>query len=259
MKNAVTKVEEKVPAYVGSNLPITQSDFDILKDQRRMLMEYVSGQLVKDVDYGVIPGVKKSSLFKPGAEKLLRLFGLGIRVSKISQELDRQNNFALVEYKAEVFHMATGNVVAECEGSCNSQEKKYKERKVYVKGREPITEATPVCDILNTLQKMSQKRAMVGAVILAVAASDFFTQDFDDPEDARSAGAVTGDQTEKCTSPTVTKVSTKVQQNVQAGSEEIPNCELCGTLMRISQSGSSYWCPNFKDGKGEHSRIERKT
>jgi hypothetical protein len=41
-------------------------------------------------------------------------------------------------------------------------------------------EMTPIADIQNTLMKMAQKRAFVGATILAVGASDFFTQDLED-------------------------------------------------------------------------------
>lgn len=37
-----------------------------------------------------------------------------------------------------------------------------------------------VADLVNTLQKMAQKRALVAATLLAVNASEFFTQDLDD-------------------------------------------------------------------------------
>ena len=37
-----------------------------------------------------------------------------------------------------------------------------------------------IADQVNTIQKMSQKRALVGAVLLAVNASEFFTQDVED-------------------------------------------------------------------------------
>jgi hypothetical protein len=42
---------------------------------------------------------------------------------------------------------------------------------------------TPISDIQNTLMKMAQKRAMVGATILAAAASDFFSQDIEDMDE----------------------------------------------------------------------------
>jgi hypothetical protein len=37
-----------------------------------------------------------------------------------------------------------------------------------------------VCDLVNTIQKMAQKRAFVGATLLGVNASEFFTQDIED-------------------------------------------------------------------------------
>src|ERR1044072_6946392 len=37
-----------------------------------------------------------------------------------------------------------------------------------------------ICDQVNTIQKMAQKRSLVGAVLIAVNASEFFTQDVED-------------------------------------------------------------------------------
>lgn len=37
-----------------------------------------------------------------------------------------------------------------------------------------------ICDLVNTIQKMAQKRAMVAAVLIGCNASEFFTQDLDD-------------------------------------------------------------------------------
>lgn len=211
--------------YVGSNLPVTQADFDALSAQRKMLLEFVAKQLRKDVDYGVVPGTPKSSLFKPGGEKLTRLFGLGSRFTLTDKVLDKQANFALFTYKVEIIHLKSGQVIAECEGTCNSQEKKYKERTAWVynektKKKEPVKELTPVFDILNTLMKMAQKRAFVGGVILAVGASDFFTQDIDDIQDAQSIGVAAEARDVTSSIPTVTKVSsepTEIHDNQKSG------------------------------------------
>lgn len=37
-----------------------------------------------------------------------------------------------------------------------------------------------MCDLVNTIQKMAQKRAFIGACLIAVNASEYFTQDLDD-------------------------------------------------------------------------------
>jgi hypothetical protein len=197
--------------YLGSNLPVTRADFEALSDQRKMLLEFVAKQLRKDVDYGVIPGTPKSSLFKPGAEKLARLFGLGIKLNLSDKTIDKAQNFAMFTYKAEIVHLKSGQMIAECEASCNSQEKKYKERAVWINNKKE-KEITPIFDILNTLQKMAQKRAMVGGVILAVGASDFFTQDIDDVEDSNSIGAAPQARDVSSSVPNVTKVSSEIHQ-----------------------------------------------
>ena len=139
-----------------------------LQNQRHQLRKFIASQLNDGSDYGIVPGTKKNSLYKPGAEKLANLFQLGSRIAKSEKTIDIKDNFAMFATTIEVFHLKTGTAISQCEGITNSQESKYKSR--------------PVCDILNTLAKMAQKRAYVGAVIIAVGASDFFTQDMEDTE-----------------------------------------------------------------------------
>jgi hypothetical protein len=163
---------------------ISSEDLQRVVNHLEIVKEAVSKVLKEgiDSDYAIVPGTQKKALLKPGAEKIMRLFNLGVRFVQVDNELDRYENFALYSYNAEVYNLKTGIVIASCEGTANSQEKKYKERAVYKNkvfaGMEPV----PVCDILNTLKKMAQKRAMVGAVILATGASDYFTQDEDEIE-----------------------------------------------------------------------------
>lgn len=212
---AVLPPEHHLDTFSPS-LGVTRNMLVDQENQRKMLKEFVSGQLRSNIDYGVVPGTKKPSLLKPGAEKIRGLFGLNIKLDCTSKELDRTGNFAMFTYKAQVYR--GDNLVAECEGSANSQEQKYKERTVWrwsdkAKKKEAIKEDTPVCDILNTLQKMAQKRAYVGAVILAVGASDFFSQDIDDPEDARSVGTAPRIDDDPSAIPNATKVSETPNEN----------------------------------------------
>lgn len=112
------------------------------------------------------------------------------------------------------------HLVAEAEGSCNSFEKKYRFRNAqricptcgqpaifaskqkpgwfcwnkkggcgatFSAGNEQIEKqetgqvANPdIFDTINTIEKMAQKRALVAATLLAVNASEFFTQDMED-------------------------------------------------------------------------------
>lgn len=234
----------------SSNMPVTREDVEALKRQRELLREFVGSQLREgiDNDFAVIPGTNKKSLLKPGAEKLARLFGLGVRVRLVDKEIDRHQNFAMFNYAADIYLLRNPSVViATCEASCNSQEKKYRERTVYEKGAKK-KEETPIFDILNTLQKMCQKRAIVGGIILAVGGSDFFTQDLDGPEDAEQLGVRA--QTEPKRATVVVPSATSATSQEQS---DVPGC--CGRMMMVSkyenkQTGAfDYYCTVCKTSK----------
>lgn len=183
-------IETTAVALTSNNsLPVNRQDLSAMSEKRTVLREFVKSQLKEgiDGDFAVVPGTQKKSLLQPGAQKLCQLFGLSISLERVMAELDHNGNFAMYVYKATVTHIRSGEKIAECEGVCNSKEKKYATRSTW-KGNQKTTEETPVYDILNTLMKMAQKRAMVGAVIQATGASDFFSQDIDDEKDAEQVG-----------------------------------------------------------------------
>lgn len=162
MSNEVVVLDQRNLA-----VELTSSAVSALSNQRIQLKEFIKNQLVKDVDYGRIPGTAKDTLYKPGAEKIANIFQLGSRIVDVQKEVSFEPPaFAMFTYRVEMFHLPSGKIISQCEGSCNSEEKKYKK--------------VQIGDLLNTLQKMAQKRAYVGAVIIATGASDFFTQDLED-------------------------------------------------------------------------------
>lgn len=159
------------------------SSLETYNTQLSMIKSFVQSQLRQETDYGVIPGTTKPTLYKPGAEKLAKLFNLGVSKIESVDNVDFEKNIAYLKRTVYLDNLATGRTIAVCEGSTNSQEKKYKERKKYENNRVVGYEPIPIGDILNTLNKMAIKRAYVGAVIMAVGASDFFTQDLEDMKD----------------------------------------------------------------------------
>lgn len=247
--NGVT-VREPVVFEMG----VTKQALEKLKVQRELLKEFVQSQLVEadfsndgsgEGDYGVIPGTRKRCLFKAGAEKLQRLFVFGCRTKQTHKHVDLKANYAEFEYEAEIFHIPSGLTVSTCQGSANSQEVKYKERTVYkevtVKGkktRQSEKVETPVGDVLNTLMKMAQKRAMVGATIVATGASEYFTQDVLDEADLRGA--------QRNAVPPKEKASASAAQGAPAAEAAAPMC--CGREMRLSNYADRetgvrpYWC-----------------
>lgn len=231
---------------------VSKQDVEALKKQRDLLREFVSSQLVEatqannfEGDYGVIPGTKKRTLFKQGAEKLNRLFQLGCRFKVVDKMIEREANFAMFTYKAEIYSLRNPDVViAECDGSVNSQEVKYKERTEWrevkdSKGKgtgrkESHKVETPIFDVMNTLMKMAQKRAMLGATLLATGASEYFTQDMLEEEDLKKAPPAEGTEGQ-------------AQQQPEAGAAKGPSDKPplhCGKLMMESKwpkSGQPEW------------------
>jgi len=219
-----------IPADFVSSLPATRADLEYLSEQRKMLREFVSKELIRDSDFGVIPGTKKATLYKPGAEKLKVLFKLGFNTVLTRETINAKENFAMFTYKTQVYRLDDQSmIVGECEASCNSQEKKYRERSVWINNQRHM-EATPIFDIMNTLQKMAQKRAFVGAIIISVGASDFFTQDIDDPDDGKQLGTVPQTNAEPAAVPRATNAHSV--NDAQTGS---PVCPGCGQPMGISK------------------------
>jgi hypothetical protein len=84
---------------------------------------------------------------------------------------DWENGFFYYEFKVTVHKTLTDGreiILAECYGSANSKEKRYHNQDAFM--------------IVNTLQKMGIKRALVGATLQATGASGLFTQDLEDME-----------------------------------------------------------------------------
>jgi hypothetical protein len=157
--------------------------------------------LVKDAlkegrDYGMIPGIDKPSLLKPGAERVSLAFGCSTRFRIVEREVDHDrvvqwvkrkkifegpkearrfvrdeetNGTSLGLYRyvveCEIVHRESGQVVGACLGTCSSMESKYIDRPR---------------DTENTILKMAEKRAMVGATLTTFGLSEQFTQDVED-------------------------------------------------------------------------------
>lgn len=122
--------------------------------------------LVKDRDYGVIPGTgPKPTLLKPGAECLLQFFGFGCRV--VRRELVHIEGRTTPVGAYYTMAVTRGELtVSECEGYAGLDEK--------------AKDGRPKWKSWNTVVKMAQKRALVGATVLACRASGLFNIDLED-------------------------------------------------------------------------------
>jgi hypothetical protein len=142
------------------------------------LREITKKVLIEGVDYGRIPGAPKPTLYKSGAENLLRFYGLGHRIVACEKTEDWENGFFYYTYRVRVFRpMPDGTEItlSECDGSANVREPKFARKKDGTP-RDPYEQ-------VNSLQKMALKRALVGAALQATGGSGLFTQDIEDMTD----------------------------------------------------------------------------
>ena len=131
----------------------------------KTMIAFVAAQMKKGIDYGIIPGTKKPTLLKPGAEKLCRLFSLRPSYELIHFIADFDKPLFHYHYRCTLVRQ--GEMVGQGDGSCNSREKKYEKQKYRI------------FDLTNTVCKIAQKRALVAAVLSSCGASEFFTQDLE--------------------------------------------------------------------------------
>lgn len=125
-------------------------------------------QFKANIDCRMIPSKKYGDTFtltKAGAEKICHFFKLDYQLFAMpSTKLDFVNNIFYYAHECKLSYQ--GIMVGNGFGNCNNFETKYK--KTY----------SP--DILNTLDKMSQKRAFISSVLLTTGGSRFFGQKMSD-------------------------------------------------------------------------------
>lgn len=168
------------------------------------VQEVMRAVMKPEVHYGKIPGAgDKPTLLKAGAEVLCMVFRIAdeYRVEDLSTA-------DMVRYRVTCIgkHQMTGAILGEGMGEASSGEEKYKWRKAVCKEEWDETPAnlrrvkhargkggssykveqirTEPADIANTVLKMANKRAKMAMVLNVTAASDCFSQDLEDMDEA---------------------------------------------------------------------------
>jgi hypothetical protein len=157
----------------------------------------VQKTLKRDHDYGIIPGTTKPTLLKPGAEKILLMFGLTSEYEFMDKIEDFRKGF--FSYSIKCILTKNGGKITEGVGHCNTFEGRYRWR--WVKESEipsNIDKENLVCrkdrwgrtiyrisnddpyTLANTVLKMAKKRAQIDAVLTVGSLSEVFTQDLED-------------------------------------------------------------------------------
>lgn len=165
----------------------------------KAVLEVMQAVMREGEHYGKIPGTDKPTLLKAGAEKLCMAFRIAdeYRVEDLSTA-------DAVRYRVTCvgIHQTSGVTLGSGMGECSTSEEKFRWRKAICKEE---FEATPSnmrrikyargkggghytqeqvrmepADLANTVLKMACKRAKMAMVLNATAASDCFTQDWEE-------------------------------------------------------------------------------
>lgn len=228
-------------------------DLEEAQTRYRMMVEFVRTLMTDGIDFGRITESQKPTLYKPGAEKLNRFFGLTVEFERAEGTVENwAQDDPFFNYRYGCVISKDRALVARAYGSCNSREDKYAWRWVLrhevppgldpdklavrhdlrtefafaVEARETAGKYGKPADywdeweraiadgsakafdkqarsgksfpayqieqtlyripnpeifaLVNTLDKMAQKRALIAATLIAVNASEFFTQDLED-------------------------------------------------------------------------------
>lgn len=176
---------------------------DDMKKWYDMMGEFGREILKINIDYGLLQGTEKPALLKPGAEKIKRAFNLRVEsIDCVSETVDVEHCFIDYTYKC-IITSKDGARLGICDGNANSKEDKFRYTfkpaekvpsrkdieilKMEGKGRwkkfadkwvwMERVDNPDVLSLKNSIQKVAQKRAFVGAILMASGASEFFTQD----------------------------------------------------------------------------------
>ncbi len=202
------------------NLSDIKDRVQLIAQVMRDVMQGPSDENPEGVHYGVIPGVKKPSLYQPGAQKLCIAFKFDPEYERVAAREDP--DFIMYEICCTLYHQETKLRVASGLGACNSREDKYRwthkvdpvdpqrivpgaywdarkagdskeMKRIIGEGFRPskIDGLWVICydtkiendnpwNYQNTILKMACKRAFVAATLNGTGASDIFTQDVED-------------------------------------------------------------------------------
>lgn len=207
-----------------------------MREMLATVVEYKEEILQDKVDYQVIPGTKKPSLLKAGAEKLAFAFNLssaneivseiedyfreweydkpvyrweGKKKTLIRTDRVKARGFFAYKVKCTLSSKATGQPWADAIGEFSSVEK----------GREDAP--------ANTILKMAEKRAYNAAVLNATFASGQFTQDMEDQQKGSPASPRAASGSSAATGGDKSELERTMPSKY--GSEDKPSkCGFCG-------------------------------
>lgn len=110
------------PSYEGLTLVVSPTE---AAKRVQELQAFVQAAMVKDVDFGTIPGTPKPTLYQPGAQKLAEIYGFAHHFEVLDSLKDWERSLFYFEYRCVLTSRRDDSHVGEGIGSANSRESKY--------------------------------------------------------------------------------------------------------------------------------------
>lgn len=160
-----------------------------------LIKEAMGEALVQGVDYGLIPGTQRPSLWQPGAEKIRIMFDFSAEIDIVERHEDWTKGQRVFAYRALcTVKDASGRVLMTKSSTCSTEEEHYASAHVERERGGRTLRAVDPADQRQVVEQMAQKRAFVSAIRNTAMASEIFTQDDELVRDAGPRGGQRGGQ-----------------------------------------------------------------
>ena len=122
---AIEEETRHLPAVRASEAVVARGELSIeeIVEQKEKIVQIMDRVMTRDVHYGVIPGVKKPSLFKPGAEAINVALRLAPHYE--SEKVFHDDGHLTVISRCTLKHIPTDLTIATGEGLCTTKETRY--------------------------------------------------------------------------------------------------------------------------------------
>lgn len=125
--NMETNTGLMIPSANGA-VEAMEARLGTIKTRQKLIEQFFKDVMVKDEDYGVIPGTAKPSLWKPGAEKLCEFYGYAPVVKEARESINEATGFYRVVVTIALVERGSGQIVGEGVGEANTMEEKHRWR-----------------------------------------------------------------------------------------------------------------------------------
>ena len=214
-----------------------------IRQQVNLIQEVMASVMKPNVHYGIIPGCKKPSLWKPGAEKIMATFRISAHPEVEDLSTPDEVRFRVRCEGKSPSGRSLGFGIGECSDKDgkwrwrspkpNEYENTPEDRRRIKYGNDGEEKQVRADTPANTILKMAKKSAMIDMVLTVTGASDVFDQDIEDLNDVPGADA-SPPPLKRPAAKTVKAEPAPAQQKAQEATQDAPESTQAGSADILS-------------------------